>query len=84
MHFFMMIVVALGASAQAIQSINEKNMKFEKGVKPDPIKVKPTVDMSIPVDTSTIYFALIDSAQNCIDKKQWNRAESFFLDAIKS
>ena len=79
-----MIAVALGASAQAIQSINERNMKFEKGVKPDPIKVKPPIDMSIPVDTSTIYFALIDSAQNCIDSKQWSRAESFFLEAIRS
>lgn len=84
MLIFMMIVVALGASAQAIQSINERNMKFEKGVKPDPIKVKPPIDMSIPVDTSTIYFTLIDSAQNCIDNKQWNRAERFFLDAIRS
>lgn len=84
MPIFMMIVVALGASAQAIQSINERNMKFEKGVKPDPIKVKPPIDMSIPVDTSTIYFALIDSAQNCINNKQWNRAERFFLDAIRS
>ena len=84
MPIFMMIVVALGASAQAIQSINERNMKFEKGVKPNPIKVKPPIDMSIPVDTSTIYFALIDSAQNCIDNKQWNRAERFFLDAIRS
>lgn len=84
MPIFMMIVVALGASAQAIQSINERNMKFEKGVKPNPIKVKPPIDMSIPVDTSTIYFALIDSAQNCINNKQWNRAERFFLDAIRS
>lgn len=84
MPIFMMIVVALGASAQAIQSINERNMKFEKGVKPDPIKVKPPIDMSIPIDTSTIYFALIDSAQNCINNKQWNRAERFFLDAIRS
>ncbi len=84
MPIFMIIVVALGASAQAIQSINERNMKFEKGVKPDPIKVKPPIDMSFPVDTSTIYFALIDSAQNCINNKQWNRAERFFLDAIRS
>jgi len=84
MPIFMIIVVALGASAQAIQSINERNMNFEKGVKPDPIKVKPPIDMSFPVDTSTIYFALIDSAQNCINNKQWNRAERFFLDAIRS
>ena len=83
LHIFLMIVVALGASAQAIQSINEKNMKFEKGMKPDPIKMKPTIDTSIPVDTSTVYFSLVDSAQNCINNSQWNKAEKFLLDAIR-
>ena len=83
LHIFLMIVVALGASAQAIQSINEKNMKFEKGMKPDPIKMKPTIDTSIPVDTSTVYFSLVDSAQNCVNNSQWNKAEKFLLDAIR-
>ena len=83
LHIFLMIAVALGASAQAIQSINEKNMKFEKGMKPDPIKMKPTIDTSIPVDTSTVYFSLVDSAQNCINNSQWNKAEKFLLDAIR-
>jgi len=82
-HIIMMTALALGASAQAIQSINEKNMKFEKGVKPDPIKVKPAVDTSIPVDTTTIYFSLVDSAQTCVENKQWSKAEIFLIDAIK-
>lgn len=80
----LLIAVALGASAQAIQSINEKNMKYEKGVKPDPVKIKPPVDYSIPVDTNTVYFALVDSAQLCIDSEKWNSAEKYLLKAISS
>lgn len=79
-----MLALALGASAQAIQSINERNMKFEKGEKPDPIKVKPPVDNSIPIDTNTVYFALVDSAQNSIAAEQWGKAEGFLLKAINS
>ncbi len=83
LSILLLITVVFGASAQAIQSINEKNMKFEKGVKPDPTKVKPTIDSSIPVDTNTVYFALVDSAQNYINSKQWSKAEEFLLDAIR-
>ena len=74
----------MGARAQAIQSINERNMIFEKGVKPDPIKVKPPVDYNIVIDTTTVYYALIDSAQHYINSKQWSRAEHFLLEAIRS
>lgn len=83
LHIILMLAFALGAGAQAIQSINEQNMKFEKGVKPDPIRVKPTVDYSIPVDTNTAYYAFVDSAQYCIKNNEWEKAEHFFLEAIK-
>lgn len=76
--------MAITAQAQAIQSINERNMKFEKGVKPDPIKIKPSVDNSIPIDTTTAYYVLIDSAQQHINSKQWDRAEHFLLEAIRN
>ena len=79
-----MLLVAIAAQGQAIQSINERNMKFEKGVKPDPIKIKPTVDYSIPIDTCTVYYALIDSAQQYINSHQWEHAEHFLLEAIRS
>lgn len=78
------MAVALGASGQAIQSINEQNMRFEKGNKPEPIKEKPIIDNSIPVDTSTVYFALVDSAQHYINSQQWSEAEKFLLKAISS
>lgn len=78
------IAWALVASAQAIQSINEQNMKFERGLKPDPVKVPKPIDYSIIIDTTTVYFALIDSAQHYINNKRWPEAEHFMLEAIKS
>ncbi len=72
------------AWGQAGVAINQQNMIFEKGIKPDPIKVTPTIDNTIPIDTSTVYFALVDSAQQCIKAQQWTRAEHFLLQAIKS
>ncbi len=79
-----MLAIAILAWGQAGVAINEQNMKFERGVKPDPIKVKPPVDNTIPIDTSTVYFALIDSAQQCIKLEQWQQAEHFLLEAIRS
>lgn len=80
----LMLAVAVTASAQVIQSINKENMKFENRDKPEPIKEKPAIDYSIVIDTTTLYFALIDSAQHHINLKQWAIAEKFLLDAIKA
>lgn len=79
-----MLAVAISAQAQVIQSINKQNMKFENRDKPEPVKEKPAIDNSIVIDTTTIYFALIDSAQHHINLKQWAVAERFLLDAIKA
>ena len=79
-----MLAVAISAQAQVIQSINKQNMKFENRDKPEPVKEKPAIDYSIVIDTTTLYFALIDSAQHHINLKQWAVAERFLLDAIKA
>ena len=79
-----MLAFAVLTWGQAGVSINQQNMKFEKGVKPEPIKVKPPIDNTIPIDTSTVYFAMVDSAQQCINTEQWRQAEHFLLEAIKS
>lgn len=79
-----MLAAAIVAWGQAGVAINQQNMKFEKGMKPDPIKVKPPVDNTIPIDTSTVYFALVDSAQRYIKAQQWQHAEHFLLEAIRS
>lgn len=79
-----MLAAAILAWGQAGVAINQQNMKYEKGPKPDPIKVKPPVDNTIPIDTSTLYFALVDSAQQCIQAEQWQQAEHYLLEAIKS
>lgn len=79
-----MLAISIVAWGQAGVAINQQNMKFEKGIKPDPVKVKPPVDNTIPIDTSTVYFALVDSAQQCIKAEQWQKAERFLLEAIRS
>lgn len=79
-----MLAASIVAWGQAGVAINQQDMKIEKGVKPDPIKVKPPVDYTIPIDTSTKYFALVDSAQQCINDKQWKQAENYLLEAIRS
>lgn len=72
------------ASAQAGQALNQQNMVIERGLKPEPDKQPKRVDYSIKIDTTTEYFALIDSAQHYINDKHWERAEHFLLQAIKS
>lgn len=79
-----LLAFAIVAWGQAGVALNQQNMKFEKGMKPDPIKIKPPVDNTIPIDTSTVYFALVDSAQQCIKAEQWQQAEHFLLEAIRS
>lgn len=79
-----MLALAIVAWGQAGVALNQQNMKFEKGMKPDPIKLKPTIDNTIPIDTSTVYFALVDSAQRHIKAEHWRQAENFLLQAIKS
>lgn len=79
-----MLAMATLAHSQAIQSINERNMKFEKTDKPQPVKEKPPVDMSIKIDTTTAYFALVDSAQHYIKAQQWSKAEQFLIEAIRT
>lgn len=83
-HIILILAVAMTAQAQVIQSINKQNMKFENRDKPEPVKEKPAIDYSIVIDTTTLYFALIDSAQHHINLKQWAVAERFLLDAIKA
>lgn len=79
-----MFSIAVIAWGQAGVALNQQNMKFEKGMKPDPIKVKPPIDNTIPIDTSTVYFALVDSAQQAIKAENWLQAENYLLEAIKS
>lgn len=83
-HTIIMLSIAVIAWGQAGVALNQQNMKFEKGMKPDPIKVKPPIDNTIPIDTSTVYFAMVDSAQQAIKAENWLQAENYLLEAIKS
>ncbi len=79
-----MVVLAASAWGQAGQALNQQNMKIPRGIKPDPVKQKPSIDYTILIDTTTLYYAYIDSAQQCIDANLWKQAESYLLSAIRS
>lgn len=84
LHTMIMLSIAIIAWGQAGVALNQQNMRIEKGIKPDPIKIKPPIDNTIPIDTNTVYFAYVDSAQQCIKDELWQKAENFLLNAIRS
>jgi len=69
------------AVGQVINSIGDENMKVPQGLKP---QEKKAVSSYIPdLDTETLYFQYIDSAQNYIYSHDWPVAEQWLLAAIK-
>lgn len=67
--------------AQVINSIGDENMKVPQGLKPQEKKaVSPYL---ADLDTETLYFQYIDSAQNYIYSHDWPVAEKWLLEAIK-
>ena len=68
--------------AQVVNSIGEKNMKVERGLKP---QEKKTEDPYIAdLDTETPYFQYVDSAQTYIYSHDWVQAEQWLFKAFKS
>lgn len=90
--FIVMVALALTAGAQVGTSINNENMRrgFEKdaqarqAAKNKEEKKKPKIDPSVPVDTTTLYFSLVDSAQVRLDAQRWDEAEAFIKAALES
>ncbi|MDO4511132.1 MAG: tetratricopeptide repeat protein [Bacteroidales bacterium] len=73
--------------AQVISSLNEQNTKIAEPQKETPKKqtqFAPKGEQKVHIDTTTVYYAYLDSAQNCINKKDWSNAEDFIRKSIKS
>lgn len=70
------------ARAQVITSIGEQNLKIPKTEKKEVEKKVATNDKLPEIDTTSVYYNLIDSAQFHIKKKDWSKAESFIRKAI--
>lgn len=84
---FLLVSAPIGTNAQVISSLNEQNTKIAKQEKPMPKKqtqFSAQGATKVSIDTTTIYYAYLDSAQNCIDEKNWSKAEDFIRKSIKS
>lgn len=86
MNRYIAILVALlcfcSTEAQVVTSIGEENMKIPRVEKKQEAK-QPAPKGQLPeVDTTSVYYAYIDSAQICIKKKDWSNAEGFIMKAI--
>lgn len=68
--------------AQIVSSLNEQNLKSPKNIPQKSSPPKKQLNPNVEIDTTTIYFSLIDSAQVYIKKEDWSKAESFIREAI--
>lgn len=81
------LCLPVGADAQVISSLNEQNTKIAKQEKAEPQKKQQFAAQGtskVTIDTTTIYYAFLDSAQKHIDEKNWSKAEYFIRQSIKS
>lgn len=75
----------LPAAAQVTQYINQQNLKIPKGERPDPEEIEKEARKTIRVDidTTTVYYQLVDSAQASAAANDWKAAEDFLMRAIR-
>lgn len=81
------LCVSVGTNAQVISSLNEQNTKIAKQEKAVPQKKQQFAAQGatkVTIDTTTIYYAYLDSAQKFINEKNWSKAEYFIRQSIKS
>ena len=74
-------------NAQVISSLNEQNTKIAPAQKEEPKKqtqFSAQKGGEVNIDTTTIYYAYVDSAQKHIESKDWSNAEHFIRQAIQS
>lgn len=86
LYLFAALFLPLLCSAQVTQYINQQNMEIPRGEKPDPEKIAEAMRKTIPVeiDTTSVYFQLVDSAQNCAARQEWQATAQFLKKAIMS
>lgn len=69
---FLLVSAPISTNAQVISSLNEQNTKIAKQEKAIPKKqtqFSAQGATKVSIDTTTIYYAYLDSAQNCINEK---------------
>ena len=83
-HIAILVVILCFCSvgAQVITSIGEQNLKIPQTEKKQVEKNVKSNDKLPEIDTTSVYYNLLDSAQFYIKMKNWSKAENFIRDAI--
>lgn len=76
------MVVWLVSPSQVITQLGKENMKIPKGERPDDDVPAITRDFHVELDTTAVYYAMIDSAQVGINHEDWPRAEQWLRKAL--
>lgn len=81
----LLLMVSITAQAQVITQLAKENMKIEKGLKPgtDDDRLSRR-EMDVQLDSTAVYYQLVDSAQVCIGQQDWAGAEDYIRRAIAS
>ena len=69
---------------QVINAIGNENLKVPQGMQPRPTTPKQPVDVWADMDTASVYYHMMDSAQVHIDRHEWEQAEQCLRRAIVS
>lgn len=79
----LLIGIAFMAHGQVITQMAKENMKISKGERPGTEQDKVSIrEMDVQLDSTALYYQLIDSAQVYIAKQDWSGAENFIRQAI--
>ena len=86
MKFILSAILAsltlMSISGQVITQLGKENMNIPRGIKPE--KKTPVTSVPVAVDTTGVYFTLVDSAQACINAQQWDLAQKYLRQAIST
>lgn len=87
-YIFLFLFISFSGNfviGQVITQIGKENMKIPFGEKPDIVeKASRQMPVEVQLDTTAVYYAMIDSAQYYIETKNWARAEEFIRKAIST
>ena len=77
----LVVIVAFAAVGQVITQIGKENMKIPMTDRPDD-EVTVKQDDNLQLDTTSVYYAFLDSAQVCINREDWIDAEQWIRKAL--
>ncbi|MBO7608772.1 MAG: tetratricopeptide repeat protein [Muribaculaceae bacterium] len=75
------LFVSIIAGAQVITQIGKENMKIPVGERPDEQPVDKR-DFNVQLDTTSVYYTYLDSAQTSIEQQDWASAEHWLRQAL--